>query len=127
MSTQIDTSSSMSVSSDTMNSLNLEHSSLCFPKELFYAVNIINYIITSFIIICLFLINKLTFDVDSFLSHYKRDVTLEKLRDDLCVFLKVLELSMSDLINKDYPDFVNLSTNLVSILIFFFSNLIVQF
>jgi hypothetical protein len=41
MSTQIDTSSSMSVSSDTMNSLNLEHSSLCFPKELFYAVNIL--------------------------------------------------------------------------------------
>ena len=57
---------------------------------------------------------KSSFDVDAFLAHYKREYSLERLKDDLNVFLKVLELSMSELINKDYPDFVNLSTNLVS-------------
>lgn len=72
---------------------NLE-SSLCFPKDIFYAQ---------------------TFDVDSFLAHYRRDYSLERLKNDLSIFLKVLELSMSDLINKDYPDFVNLSTNLVDL------------
>jgi hypothetical protein len=49
------------------------------------------------------------------LAHYKREYSLERLKDDLNVFLKVLELSMSELINKDYPDFVNLSTNLVDL------------
>ncbi|RNA19525.1 conserved oligomeric Golgi complex subunit 2 isoform X1 [Brachionus plicatilis] len=69
-------------------------SSLCFPKDVFYAKN---------------------FDVDAFVSHYKKEYSLERLRDDLAIFLKVLEMSMSDLINKDYPDFVNLSTNLVDL------------
>ncbi|CAF0878878.1 unnamed protein product [Brachionus calyciflorus] len=69
-------------------------SSLCFPKDVFYAN---------------------TFDVDAFVSHYKKEHSLERLRDDLTIFLKVLEMSMSDLINKDYPDFVNLSTNLVDL------------
>lgn len=69
-------------------------SSLCFPKDIFYAQ---------------------TLDVDSFLAHYRRDYSLERLKNDLSIFLKVLELSMSDLINKDYPDFVNLSTNLVDL------------
>jgi hypothetical protein len=70
---------------------------------------------------------KPSFDVDTFLSLYKREQPLERLRDDLNIFLKVLEMSMSELINKDYPDFVNLSTNLVRVLAFFlrrFSNLI---
>ncbi len=49
------------------------------------------------------------------MAHYKREYSLERLKDDLNVFLKVLELSMSELINKDYPDFVNLSTNLVDL------------
>ena len=53
--------------------------------------------------------------MDSFLAHYRRDYSLERLKNDLNIFLKVLELSMSDLINKDYPDFVNLSTNLVDL------------
>ena len=51
--------------------------------------------------------------MDAFLSHYRREYTLERLRYDLTIFLKLLEMSMSELINKDYPDFVNLSTNLV--------------
>ena len=79
--------SSLSLSSN----LNLA-SSLCFSKEIFYAPS---------------------FDIDSFLTHYKREFSLERLKDDLNIFLKLLELSMSELINKEYPDFVNLSTNLV--------------
>jgi hypothetical protein len=76
-------------------------STLCFSKDIFYAP---------------------AFDIDSFLTHYKREFSLERLRDDLVTFLKLLELSMSDLINKDYPDFVNLSTNLVKNLLFFISD-----
>ncbi len=49
------------------------------------------------------------------MSHYKKEYSLERVRDDLNIFLKVLELSMCELINKDYPDFVNLSTNLVDL------------
>ncbi len=114
-STLIDsTNVSLPFSAD-LNSLNLEQSSLCFPKELFYAVSTHSYSTTgnkSEILITDS--SQAEFDVDSFLAHYKQDVTLEKLRNDLSIFLKVLELSMSDLINKDYPDFVNLSTNLVT-------------
>lgn len=38
---------------------------------------------------------------------------LETLRDDLALYLKILRSAMIELINKDYADFVNLSTNLV--------------
>ena len=38
---------------------------------------------------------------------------LETLRDDLAIYLKILQSAMIELINKDYADFVNLSTNLV--------------
>ena len=44
----------------------------------------------------------------------RRRVPLETLRDDLHVYLKILRSAMIELINKDYADFVNLSTNLVS-------------
>jgi hypothetical protein len=83
----------LSSTTTTTTTANLS-SSLCFSKDIFYAP---------------------TFDIDSFLTHYKREYSLERLRDDLSIFLKVLELSMSDLIKKDYPDFVNLSTNLVDL------------
>jgi hypothetical protein len=36
-------------------------------------------------------------------------------RDDLGLYLKVLRSSMIELINEDYADFVNLSTNLVGL------------
>jgi len=36
-------------------------------------------------------------------------------RDDLGIYLKVLRSSMIELINEDYADFVNLSTNLVGL------------
>ena len=43
----------------------------------------------------------------------RRRVQLETLRDDLALYLKILQSAMIELINKDYADFVNLSTNLV--------------
>ncbi|KAL8600040.1 hypothetical protein ACOMHN_039273 [Nucella lapillus] len=67
-------------------------SSLCFDKEEFM---------------------KKDFDVDSFVINCRKRVPLETLRDDLSVYLKILKSAMIELINKDYADFVNLSTNLV--------------
>ncbi|XP_076099685.1 conserved oligomeric Golgi complex subunit 2-like [Mytilus galloprovincialis] len=66
--------------------------SLCFDKDVFM---------------------KDGFDVDSFVMECRRRVPLETLRDDLNTYLKILRSAMIELINKDYADFVNLSTNLV--------------
>jgi hypothetical protein len=54
------------------------------------------------------------FDVDHFVSDCRKRVQLEELRDDLELYYKLLKTAMVELINKDYADFVNLSTNLVS-------------
>lgn len=40
---------------------------------------------------------------------------LEALRDHLGVYLKILRSAMIELINRDYADFVNLSTNLTGL------------
>ncbi|PVD26689.1 hypothetical protein C0Q70_14367 [Pomacea canaliculata] len=53
------------------------------------------------------------FDVDKFVIDCRKKVPLETLRDDLGIYLKILKSAMIELINKDYADFVNLSTNLV--------------
>lgn len=53
------------------------------------------------------------FNVDTFVMDCRRRVPLETLRDDLHIYLKILRSAMIELINKDYADFVNLSTNLV--------------
>ncbi|XP_041044306.1 conserved oligomeric Golgi complex subunit 2 [Carcharodon carcharias] len=53
------------------------------------------------------------FDVDHFVSECRKHVQLETLRDDLELYYKLLKTAMVELINKDYADFVNLSTNLV--------------
>ncbi|XP_038656994.1 conserved oligomeric Golgi complex subunit 2 [Scyliorhinus canicula] len=53
------------------------------------------------------------FDVDHFVSECRKHVQLETLRDDLELYYKLLKTAMIELINKDYADFVNLSTNLV--------------
>ncbi|UJR08723.1 hypothetical protein I4U23_012980 [Adineta vaga] len=58
-------------------------------------------------------LSKTDFNVDAFVVKYKREVGLEKLRDDLDLFLRVLQSNMVDLINRDFADFLNLSTNLV--------------
>jgi len=55
------------------------------------------------------------FDVDHFVSDCRKRVQLEELREDLELYYKLLKTAMVELINKDYADFVNLSTNLVSL------------
>ncbi|TMS38233.1 hypothetical protein L596_005002 [Steinernema carpocapsae] len=55
------------------------------------------------------------FDLERFLSLTRRRVTLDQLYVDLKVYLKVVQNSMIELINDDYADFVNLSSNLVSL------------
>ncbi|XP_072266342.1 conserved oligomeric Golgi complex subunit 2 [Pyxicephalus adspersus] len=67
-------------------------SSLCFDKDEFM---------------------KDSFDVDQFVSECRKRVQLENLRDDLEIYYRLLKTAMVELINKDYADFVNLSTNLV--------------
>ena len=50
--------------------------------------------------------------MENFVVECRRKVQLEMLRNDLHVYLKILQSAMVELINKDYADFVNLSTNL---------------
>ncbi|XP_071784531.1 conserved oligomeric Golgi complex subunit 2-like [Asterias amurensis] len=56
---------------------------------------------------------KDSFDVDAFVADCRRRVQLETLREDLHIYFKSLKNAMVELINKDYADFVNLSSNLV--------------
>nr|CAG4651699.1 EOG090X03KZ [Triops cancriformis] len=58
---------------------------------------------------------KNEFSADSFLQDLRLQVPLEILRDDLGIYLKVLRSAMIELINRDYADFVNLSSNLVGL------------
>lgn len=58
---------------------------------------------------------KKSFSVDQFLQNHHKKANLETLRDDLGVYLKVLRSAMIELINKDYADFVNLSSNLIGL------------
>ncbi|KAL7889704.1 hypothetical protein AOLI_G00019620 [Acnodon oligacanthus] len=66
--------------------------SLCFNKEEFM---------------------KDDFDVDRFVADCRKHVQLEQMREDLEQYYRLLKTAMVELINKDYADFVNLSTNLV--------------
>ncbi|KAJ8684177.1 hypothetical protein QAD02_019969 [Eretmocerus hayati] len=56
-----------------------------------------------------------SFDTDHFLQEHRKNVSLEKMRDDLGIYLKILRSAMIELINKDYADFVNLSSNLIGL------------
>ena len=61
---------------------------------------------------------KQDFSVDKFFIEVgvrEGGAGLDVLRDDLGIYLKVLRSSMIELINQDYADFVNLSTNLVGL------------
>ncbi|EZA51235.1 Conserved oligomeric Golgi complex subunit [Ooceraea biroi] len=55
------------------------------------------------------------FDVDAFLQDHRKNGKLETMRDDLGMYLKLLRSAMIDLINRDYTDFVNLSSNLIGL------------
>ncbi|XP_045502759.1 conserved oligomeric Golgi complex subunit 2 [Colias croceus] len=56
---------------------------------------------------------KTNFSVDNFLAEHEKAASLEIMRDDLGVYLKVLRLAMIELINKDYAHFVNLCATLI--------------
>jgi conserved oligomeric Golgi complex subunit 2 len=51
--------------------------------------------------------------VDNFLDN--QGTNFETLRDDLGKYLKDLRSAMIELINQDYSDFVNLSSNLIGL------------
>lgn len=53
------------------------------------------------------------FDVDHFVAECRKQVQLEEMREDLELYYKLLKTAMVELINQDYADYVNLSTNLV--------------
>ena len=53
------------------------------------------------------------FHVDHFVSECKDRVSLHRLREDLETHYKNIRVALIDLINQDYADFVNLSSNLV--------------
>ena len=55
------------------------------------------------------------FQVDEFISKCRKKVTIECLRQDLDSYYRTLKGAMIELINKDYADFVNLSSKLVSL------------
>ena len=56
------------------------------------------------------------FQVDEFIAKHRRaGIPLETLKEDLSLYLEVLETAMYDLINRDYQDFVSLSSNLVGL------------
>lgn len=69
-----------------------DQTSLCFDQEVFLRDD---------------------FDVDSFVAECRHHVQLETLREDLHIYFTTLKNAMVELINKDYADFVNLSSNLV--------------
>lgn len=56
-----------------------------------------------------------SFSIDDFLRSHRNQTTLEVLRNDLGTYLKTLRMSMIELINRDYEDFVNLSKDLVGL------------
>ena len=54
------------------------------------------------------------FNVDKFVSDCKDRVSMNNLREDLESHYKSIQMALIELINQDYADFVNLSSNLVS-------------
>ncbi|XP_068729448.1 conserved oligomeric Golgi complex subunit 2-like [Montipora capricornis] len=56
---------------------------------------------------------KESFSVDVFVGNCKGSVPLDMLKANLDDYLKSLKHALIELINEDYADFVNLSTNLV--------------
>lgn len=73
-----------------------------------------NIVLTCTRLLCLVLLSQDDFDVDQFVAECRKQVQMEEMREDLELYYKLLKTAMVELINKDYADFVNLSTNLVS-------------
>lgn len=53
--------------------------------------------------------------MERFLNLARRRASLQQIHSDLRVYLKIVQNSMIELINDDYADFVNLSSNLVGL------------
>lgn len=70
-------------------------------------------ILSHYLSLCL--VSQENFDVDTFLQDHRKNGKLETMRDDLGMYLKLLRSAMIDLINRDYTDFVNLSSNLIGL------------
>eukprot|EP01112_Ceratiomyxa_fruticulosa_P002619 TRINITY_DN1276_c0_g1_i1.p1 TRINITY_DN1276_c0_g1~~TRINITY_DN1276_c0_g1_i1.p1 ORF type:complete len:760 (-),score=116.74 TRINITY_DN1276_c0_g1_i1:30-2309(-) len=85
---------SSSSSSTTRTTIYGNYQPSCFAKEVF---------------------GNSSFSIDSFISDCRKRVPLESVRSDLSEFSTSLENELVELINKDYTDFVNLSSNLVGI------------
>lgn len=92
---------------------------ICFDKNDFMKVSKISeFFPSTFNLISNFPNKKnfqKTFSVDEFLQEHRNAATLETMRDDLGIYLKVLRSAMIELINEDYADFVNLSSNLLGL------------
>ncbi|XP_062168927.1 conserved oligomeric Golgi complex subunit 2 [Alnus glutinosa] len=58
---------------------------------------------------------SLTFDSESYVSELRTFVPFDTLRSELQAHLAALHHELVDLINRDYADFVNLSTKLVDV------------
>ena len=56
-----------------------------------------------------------SFKVDSFINDCKKRVPLDSVLADLREYSASLDTELVELINKDYTEFVNLSSNLVGI------------
>ena len=52
------------------------------------------------------------FSADTFIADCRRRVPLDAVLRDLAAYARVLDSTLVDLINKDYKDFVALSSNL---------------
>ncbi|CAD5219000.1 unnamed protein product [Bursaphelenchus okinawaensis] len=61
------------------------------------------------------LFDRSDFTVEKFINFNRKRVTLDQLHNDLRAFLRHLQNSMVELINDDYADFVNLSSNLAAL------------
>ncbi|EJW79812.1 hypothetical protein WUBG_09279, partial [Wuchereria bancrofti] len=72
----------------------LTESHLCFNKDQF---------------------SRTDFIVERFLNLARRRASLQQIHNDLRIYLKIVQNSMIELINDDYADFVNLSSNLVGL------------
>lgn len=55
------------------------------------------------------------FEADLFIRKHQNNMPLEQLREDLSIYLRNLRLSLVDLINCDYEEFIHLTTNYIDL------------
>ena len=55
------------------------------------------------------------FEADLFIRKHQNNMPLEQLREDLSIYLRNLRLSLVDLINCDYEEFIHLTSNYIDL------------